>query len=229
MLRSTWLAAAIWIGMTPPLHAREHYHAWFRGALSAPVGSKLSLDAELQHRRQNGFNSRYMPDKNLMLSFRGWVHYRQSPDVTFSLSPFAWFSHYRIIQEKDDELAEPGSEIRFSGAVGLQHEIFKRLFIVNRTAAEYRLLAGIGNITRLRDRAGLRYSLTPELKAGLYNELLLNMTGARPQQDRLRAGIQAVASTEDQCRLPADRTFTFVKYNPGAGAQPVPSCDLPAV
>jgi hypothetical protein len=45
--------------------------------------------------------------------------------MKFSLSPFAYFSNYKIIQKQADENATPNIEIRFSAVVELQHEILK--------------------------------------------------------------------------------------------------------
>lgn len=172
------LLTAIWISIAQTLQAQHHYNAWFRGTLSIPVGKKFKIDNEFQHRRQNGFENENMFDGNLMFTYRNWVHYQHNEDVKFSLSPFAYFSNYKIIQEQPDETARPNSEIRFSAAVELQHVIFKKFYVVDRTAIEYRVFQGNHtDITRLRNRFGFRYDFTEKIKLGVYDELLFNVTG----------------------------------------------------
>ncbi|MFH6967191.1 DUF2490 domain-containing protein [Flavobacterium sp. FlaQc-28] len=172
------LLAAIWISITQTLQAQEHYNIWFRGTLSVPVGKKFKIDNEFQHRRQNGFENENMFDRNLMFTYRNWVHYQHNEDVKFSLSPFAYFSNYKIIQKQTDETAQPHSEIRFSAAVELQHQLFKKFYVVDRTAIEYRVFQdNQTDITRLRNRFGFRYDFTEKIKLGIYDELLFNVAG----------------------------------------------------
>ncbi len=111
------LIAAIWIFIVQNLQAQHHYNAWFRSVLSVYVGKKFKIDNEFQHRRQNGFDNANLLDKNLMFTFRNWVYYQHNEDVKFSLSPFAYFSNYKIIQKREDENTQPNKEIRFSVAV----------------------------------------------------------------------------------------------------------------
>lgn len=172
------LITAMWISIAQNLQAQHHYNAWFRGTLSIPVDEKFKIDNEFQHRRQNGFDNENMFDENLMFTYRNWVHYQHSKDVKFSLSPFAYFKHYRIIQKQLDETAIPNSEIRFSVAVELQHEILKKFYIVDRSAVEYRIFDNHqSDITRLRNRFGFRYDFTGKLKVGIFDELLFNLSG----------------------------------------------------
>ena len=172
------LITAIWISIAQTLQAQYHYNVWFRSTLSVPVGNKFKIDTEFEHRRQNGFENKNMFDKNLMFTFRNWVHYQHNEDVKFSLSPFAYFSNYKIIQKQSDEVVSPNSEIRFSAAVELQHIIVKKFYVVDRTAIEYRMFDNNqSNITRLRNRFGFRYDFTEKLKLSIYDELLFNLSG----------------------------------------------------
>lgn len=172
------LITAIWISITLPLQAQHHSNAWLRGTLSIPVSSKIKVDAEFQHRRQNGFENENMFDKNLMFTFRGWVHYQHNENIKFSLSPFAYFSHYRIIQKEMDGKAAPNSEIRFSAAMELQHEIFKKFYVIDRNALEYRIFSNSqSDITRLRTRFGVRYDFTEHIKLTAFDELFFNVSG----------------------------------------------------
>lgn len=171
------LITAIWISIAQTLQAQQHYNAWFRGTLSIPVGKKFKIDNEFQHRRQNGFENENLLDKNLMLAYRTWVQYQHNEDVKFSLSPFAYFSNYKIIQKQSDEVVSPNSEIRFSAAVELQHIIVKKFYVVDRTAIEYRMFDNNqSDITRLRNRFGFRYDFTEKLKLSIYDELLFNLS-----------------------------------------------------
>ncbi len=172
------LTAAIWISIAQTSQAQQHYNVWFRGTLSVPVGKKFKIDNEFQHRRQNGFENENLLDKNLMLAYRTWVQYQHNEDVKFSLSPFAYFSNYKIIQKQSDEVVSPNSEIRFSAAVELQHIIVKKFYVVDRTAIEYRMFDNNqSDITRLRNRFGFRYDFTEKLKLSIYDELLFNLSG----------------------------------------------------
>lgn len=172
------LITAIWISIAQTLQAQYHYNVWFRSTLSVPVGNKFKIDTEFEHRRQNGFENKNMFDKNLMFTFRNWVHYQHNEDVKFSLSPFAYFSNYKIVQKQADENAIPNSEIRFSAAVELQHSIVKKFYVVDRTAIEYRVFDGNqSDITRLRNRFGFRYEFTDKIKLSVFDELLFNLSG----------------------------------------------------
>lgn len=160
------------------MQAQDHYNAWFRSTLSVPVEKKFKIDTEFQHRRQNGLENKNIFDKNLMFTFRTWVHYQHKEGIKFSVSPFAYFTHYRIIQNKTDEPAQPNNEIRFSAAVELQHELFNKFYMVDRTAIEYRMFNNNqSDVTRLRNRFGFRYDFTNKIKLSVFDELLFNVTG----------------------------------------------------
>ncbi len=172
------LFAAIGLSIAQTLQAQQHYNTWFRSTLSIPIGEKFKIDNEFQHRRQNGLENVNLFDKNLMFTYRSWVHYQHKEDIKFSVSPFAYFSHYRIIQNKTDESATPNNEIRFSAAVELQHEIFKKFYIIDRNTLEYRIFSNSqSDITRLRARFGVRYEFTEHIKLTAYDELFLNVAG----------------------------------------------------
>lgn len=172
------LITAMWISIAQTSQAQQHYNAWFRGTLSVPVGKKFKIANEFQHRRQNEFDNASLFDKNLMFTFRNWVHYQRNEDVKISLSPFAYFSNYKIIQKQADKNTIPNSEIRFSAAVELQHNIVKKLYVVDRTAIEYRAFDGNqSDITRLRNRFGFRYDFNDKIKILVFDELLFNLSG----------------------------------------------------
>lgn len=160
------------------MHAQTHANSWFRGTLAVPIRENIQMDAEFQHRRQNGFGNHNLFDKNLLFTFRTWMHYQQKEGVKYSLSPFAYFSSYKPIQFPGDDTLRPNREFRFSAAVELHKSLFGKTNLMNRTAAEYRVFGGAHlPVTRLRNRTGLDYHLTARLKAGIYDELILNIGG----------------------------------------------------
>lgn len=172
------LTSAMWLCIAHTLQAQLHYNVWFRSTLSIPIGKKFKIDNEFQHRRQNGFDNANVFSQNLMITYRIWAHYHHSQNVKFSISPFAYFSHYKIIQKQEDETTQANSEIRFSAAIELQNVIVKKFYLVERTAIEYRMFDNnVSDITRLRTRFGFRYEFTDNIKLSIYNELLLNIIG----------------------------------------------------
>lgn len=174
--KSLLVGAGLFAALTT--YAQQHYNTWFRGTVSIPVSSKFTLDAEFQHRRQSGFRNVNPFDKNLMSTFGAWVHYRPNKNVKISLSPFAYFSNYSIIQKPSDETAVPVSEIRSSAAIELQNLLLKRFYLVGRTAIEYRTFANAQpGIARLRNRLLLRYDLNEKVRLSVFDELFVNVSG----------------------------------------------------
>lgn len=172
------LVSAIGVFTAPVLLAQSHNNLWFRGTLSVPIGQRFKIDNEFQHRRQNGFGNENMFDKTLMFTYRNWVQYKHSEDVKFSISPFAYFSNYKIIQKEADETARPTSEIRFSAAIDLKHQLFNKLYLFDRTAIEYRIFENNPmNVIRFRTRLGFRYAFTNKVSLSVYEELLVNFSG----------------------------------------------------
>lgn len=172
------LMVAIYIYTIAILPAQPHYNAWFRATSSVPVANKLKIDNEFQHRRQNGFDNTNMFDKNLMFTFRNWLHYQHNKKVKLSVSPFAYFVNYKIIQKQADETVKPNKEVRFSLALSTQHLILKKTYVVDRTIIEYRLFQGNQpNLVRLRTRLGFRYDFTEKIQLSFSDEVLLNIAG----------------------------------------------------
>ena len=162
--------------------AQKHTNSWFRTTLSIPVTEKIKTDIELQHRRQNDFASHKLFDKNLMYTFRTWIYYKQNKDVVYAISPFAYFSNYKIIQKQSDAVAKPTSEYRFSASVELQHELATKFFIVDRTALEYRVFeAAVENVMRLRNRLAFRYDFTSKFNTTIGDEIFINASGTDVQ------------------------------------------------
>lgn len=172
------LVIAIGIATAHNSLAQKHYNAWLRGTISIPVATQIKIDNEGQYRRQYGLENSYFPGKHLMFSYRNWVHYQRSKELKYSVSPFAYFSNYRIIRGKGDDTIRPTPEVRFSAAVEWQPEIMKQLSLASRSAIEYRIHgSGQADNARLRNRLGLRYTISRKFEAGLFEELLFNFPG----------------------------------------------------
>jgi hypothetical protein len=183
--------------------AQEHTNSWFRTTLSIPVTEKIKTDLELQHRRQNDFVNDNLFDKNLMYTFRTWIYYKQNKDVVYAISPFAYFSNYKIIQKESDAVAKPTNEYRFTASIELQHQLATKFYIVNRTAIEYRVFEGsIENTTRLRSRLAFRYDFNSKYNLAIGDEILLNTTG-----------------TDAQHIFDHNRIFTNFSYKPNAAVK----------
>jgi hypothetical protein len=172
------LIVTITFFLAPKTIAQQHKNSWFRTTLIIPVTEKIKTDLELQHRRQNDFESDNPFDKNLMCTFRTWLYYKQNKDVVYAISPFAFFSNYKIIQKESDAVAKTTNEYRFSASVELQHELANKFFIVDRTAIEYRVFEGaIVNVIRLRNRLAFKYDINSNYNVAIGDEIFINASG----------------------------------------------------
>lgn len=157
--------------------AQQHYNSWYRGTVSAVVNEQLHIDTEVQERQQNGFGNQNPLDQKLLFSVRTWVHLKND-HITYSVSPFAWFSNYKIIRKEDDANVVPSSEYRFSAAAEIQHEISSGWFVMVRPAVEYRAFKGSSNdVVRIRQRQGIRYTVASNLSTTIGDEILFNASG----------------------------------------------------
>lgn len=179
---STIILLVIVTLFAPKTLAQEHTNSWFRTTLSIPITEKIKTDLELQHRRQIDFESNNLFDKNLMYTFRTWIYYKQNKDVVYAISPFAYFSNYKIIQKESDAVAKPTNEYRFTASIELQHQLATKFYFVDRTAIEYRVFEGsIENTTRLRNRLVFRYDFNLRYNLAIGDEILVNTTGTDAQ------------------------------------------------
>lgn len=195
--------------------AQEHTSSWFRTTFSIPVTEKIKTDIELQHRRQNDFENDNLFDKNLMYTFRTWIYYKQNKDVVYAISPFAYFSNYKIIQKNGDEKTSPKNEYRFSASIELQHELTNKFFIVDRTALEYRVFEGsVENVVRLRNRLAFRYDFNSKLNTSIGDEVFINTSGTDVQHifdhDRLFANF----SFKPRNSLKLDAGYIYISRLP---------------
>lgn len=158
--------------------AQTHYNSWYRSTLHIPVHRKITADLEFQHRRQDGIQNDNPFSQNLLFSFRSWFHYLHGTAAKFSFSPFAYYTHYKIIRELADENRHPTLEIRIAASMDWQHSLAPKLYLATKMGIEYRILNhGQKNITRYRNRIGIHYSFGKKCKVGAYNELFLNLNG----------------------------------------------------
>jgi len=142
------------------------------------LNEKFKTEIELIHRRQNDFESNNLFDKNLVHATRTWIYYKQNKDVVYGISPFAYFSNYRIIQKASDAVAKPTNEYRFTASLELQHQLATKFYVVDRTAIEYRAFEGsTENTSRLRNRLSFRYDFNSNYNLAIGDELLINTTG----------------------------------------------------
>lgn len=193
----------------------QHNNVWFRNTLNAPLTEKITVDLEIQHRRQSGFGNDDVFNKNLMNTFRTWVNHQLNHDVKLSVSPLACFTNYKIIQNYIDQEAVPTREFRYAAAIDLQHELLKKLFVVDRTSTEFRTFSGTQrNITRLRSRIGLRYDINDKVKLGVFDEHLLNIKGVTHDHflDHARLGFNIEYKTFKKLKL--DVGYIHIKRLP---------------
>lgn len=155
--------------------AQHHVNMWFRATFSIAATKKLNVDAELQHRRQNGWGNQNPFSNNLTTSGRIWLYYKHNPNVQFGFSPFAIFNHQSIINKESDLRKPSVREYRFAVAVDLQQKITAKLFAIYRPGAEWRIFeANPKHVLRIRNRFGLRYDVNQKLSLQLFEEVFLN-------------------------------------------------------
>lgn len=140
------------------VNAQNHLNLWSRVTFSKKFSNTFKTDIEFQHRRQNDFGNNNFFDKNLMSSFRVWNTFQLSKKTSISISPFAIFRNYSIIESINDSKKSAITEYRFAGAFDFAQPISKKWSITNRTGAEYRVFDNpISNQIRIRNRIGFKY------------------------------------------------------------------------
>ena len=133
----------------------------------------------------------------------------------YAVSPFAYFSNYKIIQKESDAVAKPTNEYRFSASIELQHELANKFFIVDRPAIEYRIFEGyIENVIRLRNRLAFRYDYNSKFNTSVGDEIFINASGTDAQHifdhDRLFANF----SVKLQTSLKFDIGYIYISRLP---------------
>lgn len=173
MLRYLLLLLAAFIIQN--VNAQHHINVWFRTTLSIEVAKKFNIDAEMQHRRQNGWGNRNPFSNNLTTSGRIWLYYKYNPNVQFGFSPFAIFSQQPIIHQESDVRKPSGNEYRMAGSIDLQQKMIAKFFAIYRPGIEWRIFeANPKHVLRIRNRFGVRYDVNNKLSLLLFDEVLLN-------------------------------------------------------
>lgn len=149
---------------------------WFKSIVSYSLNDKIKIDQEFQHRRQSDYDNSNLLDKNLMFNYRVWGQYKLDEDIRILISPYGYFSNYRMIEKQGDDKIESQKEIRFSVASEFQKEILNRLFLIKRFGMDYRVFESDHQKTlRLRNRFGIKYQLFNNVYFSLTDEVLFNV------------------------------------------------------
>lgn len=149
---------------------------WFKSIVSYSLNDKIKIDQEFQHRRQSDYGNSNLLDKNLMFNYRVWGQYKLDEDIKILISPYGYFSNYRMIEKQGDDKIEPQKEIRFSVASEFQKEILNRFFLIERLGMDYRVFELDHQKTlRLRNRFGIKYQLFNNVYFSLTDEVLFNV------------------------------------------------------
>lgn len=214
------------VGLSFGAHA-FYSNAWGRATLRLPLSGKWITDAEVQYRRQSGFEGSTPFDYPLMVSYRQWAHYRlSSRRVTVSLSPFAWFRANPTIRKNADYDAPTTDEYRFSAAIASEARIGVRLGFEYRTAFEYRVLTG-QDILRMRERISLKYKVSNKWMLTPAAELFLNGAGTDRSHllDQWRATADLSHDMLDN-RLSASVGYMYLSRLPGSASKTIGEHDL---
>jgi hypothetical protein len=167
----SWIVWFLLVFNTLGLKAQNHYAAWFRGTVSVSLNKQFKVDQEFQYRSQNGFTNKNLFDKDLLSSYRSWIHFQTSPTVKFSVSPFAYFYHTNLKENKYS------NEYRYSIACETQKLFLVKQSILNRFAFEYRMFENASNnVIRFRDRISYRYEVSDKINVTFSDECFLNMS-----------------------------------------------------
>jgi hypothetical protein len=162
------------------LQAQNHLNLWTRITFSKKFSKSIKTDFEFQHRRQNNFANNNPFDKNLMSSFRVWNTFQLSKKSSISISPFAVFRNFAIIETINDNKKSAITEYRFAGAFDFGQPISKNWFVTNRAGIEYRIHESVlSNQIRIRNRIGLKYQWhNAKQQLYLFDEPFANIVGA---------------------------------------------------
>jgi Protein of unknown function (DUF2490) len=190
--------------MTQPSLAQHHTNSWFKLAMTYRITDRLKTEAELHHRRQNGFGNGNLLHNNLMNMGRIWLYYQPKKNLIFSLSPFARFANYKVIQTKNDETLQPTYETRLTAAMAWQPPIGSNWHLLSRSAIEYRLFKyPMADMVRIRQKLGLRYDISRKLNFSIYDELLANLPDKSTHTfyDHNRIGAALLYKCNDHCQI----------------------------
>ncbi|MCD6064319.1 MAG: hypothetical protein K0R82_2230 [Flavipsychrobacter sp.] len=172
----TLILSACLLAISLHLNA-QHTNGWFRGTAGLALSKNWRTESELQGRWQNGLNNSNPLEERLLFSYRHWLHYQHSEALQFGLSPFAYYTLFKIIEDSTDYDKPPTHEYRLTVSADLQHRLFGNLCATDKTMLEYRMFDGGNNILRLRNKLGLNYRFKNAFTAKVAHEVLLNVAG----------------------------------------------------
>lgn len=176
------------------LNAQSDHNLWLRTTIRLDLQNKFSTAIEWQHRRQSSYTDKSAWATNLLYSFRHWLFYKKSEQLTLSLSPFAYFRHFSYSGQGANFSGVQTTELGFSMASRYKYQLQNEHFhIFNRAAVESRHFNRWSNHSlRIRNRIGLVYQITTSYKISLYNEILVNAYTTRADNffDQNRVGMQ---------------------------------------
>lgn len=181
----------------------QHLNSWLRATLIYRIDKQWSVDAEGQDRRQNALHTMNPFKESLLYSFRTWIHYRPDKTWAFSLSPFAWYSAYRIIETNSDYNSQPSQECRISATADFRRPIKAKLSLVSREALEYRMFVNNNKSLRLRNKVGLYYEFTTSFYTQATYEILLNVSACSNAYlfDHDRISLSTVYNAGSHCTI----------------------------
>lgn len=173
----TRLLLFVLLGCTySPVQAQHLYNVWLRGTATCAASQRLSLSAELQHRRQSSIPGRFAyPDRSQLYSLRPWIRYNYTPRVQLSLSPLAWFRSFKLTDYPIKAVTIVQNEYRIAAAASLQYPLHELISITGRLGLEYRMFQGANNVLRSRYYAGSKFRISRSFGLTAFDELFLNL------------------------------------------------------
>jgi hypothetical protein len=169
---------SIFISVNNKIIAQTHSNFWSRLSLNKKISSRYKFDLELQYRRQNGFENNNPVFEPLLYSLRTWVVYQPKKEIQFSISPFAYFYHFPIINNASDVSKPFLKEYRIAFAMDNKIANYKKYVFQNRVGLEYRIFQPtINNVVRFREKLAMKYAFTSKWSLFVYDEMLLNLCG----------------------------------------------------
>lgn len=156
--------------------ANHKFNSWFRTTLGFQIAEKWRVDAEVNYRCQNSFNSSNPFQHHLLIAFRPWLAFNAKENVVLGFSPVAYFRNFPVIRTEKDLYKSATNEWRFSAFIETNERLANHLFSISRFWVEYRLFdTDPRNVVRLRFRMGLRYHFSKKVSLQIFEELFMNV------------------------------------------------------
>lgn len=202
----------------------QSVNIWFRTTFSYSFKNNISVDAEFQHRRQQGFEGNHPLHKNLVFSIRSWMHYSFDNNGKLHLSPLAYYKLYAPIQKIEDESVPAQKELRSSLGYSYQHKFTDKFSVNGRAMLEYRIFLQNNNWFRQRSRIGAKYQINDVYGLVFQEEILFNLNELFKKnfydQNRITLGVQKKTNKQNYelgymyvYRLPQRSSDQFSDHN----------------